>query len=34
MGWEEEHVSKIIRRYVGLSAATKEAVRLLNRMRT
>ena len=30
MGWEEEHVAKIIRRYVGRSAATKAAIRRLN----
>jgi integrase len=31
MGWEEEHVSRIIRRYVGRSAATKALIRLLNK---
>jgi integrase len=31
MGWEEEHVSKIIRRYVGRSAATKALIRQLNK---
>jgi integrase len=31
MGWEEEHVAKIIRRYVGRSAATKAIIRQLNR---
>jgi hypothetical protein len=31
MGWEEEHVARIIRRYVGRSAATKEIIRQLNR---
>lgn len=30
MGWEEEHVSKIIRRYVGRNAATEAAIRRLN----
>jgi integrase len=30
MGWEEEHVSRIIRRYVGRSAATKAIIRQLN----
>ena len=27
MGWEEEHVAKIIRRYVGRTAATKAIIR-------
>jgi integrase len=31
MGWEEEHVAKIIRRYVGRAAATKAAIAQLNR---
>jgi integrase len=31
MAWEEEYVSKIIRRYVGRSAATKELIARLNR---
>jgi integrase len=30
MGWEEEHVAKIIRRYVGRTAATKAIIRQLN----
>ncbi len=30
MGWEEDYVSKIIRRYVGRSAATKAIIRQLN----
>jgi integrase len=30
MGWEEEHVARIIRRYVDRSAATKELIRKLN----
>lgn len=30
MGWEEEHVAKIIRRYVGRSAATKALIHQLN----
>jgi integrase len=34
MGWEEEHVAKIIRRYVGRAAATKEIIRQLNERRT
>jgi integrase len=33
MGWEEEHVDKIIRRYVSRTAATKEAIRLINKAR-
>jgi integrase len=32
MGGEEEHVEKIIRRYVGRNAATKAAIAQLNRM--
>jgi integrase len=31
MGWEEQHVDKIIRRYVDRSAATKAIIRQLNR---
>jgi integrase len=31
MGWEEEYVEKIIRRYVGRNAATKAAIEQLNR---
>jgi integrase len=31
MGWEEDHVSKIIRRYVGRSAATKALIQQLNK---
>jgi hypothetical protein len=34
MGWEEEHVRKIIRRYVGRAAATKALIRQLNEKRT
>jgi hypothetical protein len=30
MGWEEEYVAKIIRRYIGRAAATKAIIRLLN----
>jgi integrase len=30
MGWEEERVTRIIRRYVGRSAATKQVIKLLN----
>ena len=30
MGWEEAHVEKIIRRYVGRSAATKAIIQQLN----
>jgi hypothetical protein len=26
MGWEEDHVEKIIRRYVGRNAATRTAI--------
>jgi len=33
MGWEEEHVAKIIRRYVGRSAATKAVIAQLNKAR-
>ena len=31
MAWEEEHVAKIIRRYVGRTAATKAIIQQLNR---
>jgi len=31
MGWEEEHVGKIIRRYVGRAAATRAIIRQLER---
>lgn len=31
MGWEEEHVEKIIRRYVGRTAAIKATIEQLNR---
>ncbi len=31
MGWEEEHVGRIIRRYVSRSAATEEIIRKLDR---
>lgn len=34
MGWEEEHVARIIRRYVDRTAATKAMIRLLNEKRT
>ena len=34
MAWEEEHVAKIIRRYVDRSAATKDLIRQLNERRT
>ena len=30
MGWEEEHVARIIHRYVDRTAATKELIRLIN----
>ena len=30
MGWQEEYVAKIIRRYVGRAAATKAVIRQLN----
>lgn len=33
MGWEEEHVEKIIRRYVGRDAAIKAAIQTINRAR-
>jgi Phage integrase family len=31
MGWEEEHVARIIRRYMGRSAATKAIIQQLNK---
>src|SRR4029077_470441 len=31
MGWEEEYVARIIRRYVGRSAATKAIIQQLNK---
>ncbi len=34
MGWEEEHVARIIRRYVDRSAATKAMIAQLNERRT
>lgn len=34
MGWEEDYVAKIIRRYVGRTAATKAAIERLNRERS
>jgi integrase len=34
MGWEEEHIARIIRRYVDRSAATKAIIRHLNERRT
>jgi integrase len=34
MGWEEEHVARIIRRYVDRSAATKAIIHQLNKTRT
>jgi integrase len=34
MGWEEEHIARIIRRYVDRSAATREIIRQLNEKRT
>jgi hypothetical protein len=30
MGWEEKHVAKIIRRYVGRTAATEALIRQIN----
>lgn len=33
MGWEEEHVARIIRRYVGRAAATKAIIRQLNEVK-
>jgi integrase len=34
MGWEEEHVARIIRRYVDRSAATKAIIRQIDKGRT
>jgi hypothetical protein len=34
MGREEEHVGRIIRRYVGRAAATQDLIRRLNERRT
>ena len=34
MGWEEESVARIIRRYVGRNAAIKELIRKLDEART
>ena len=34
MGWEEEHVARIIRRYVDRTAATKAIIRQLNENRS
>jgi integrase len=34
MAWEEDHVAKIIRRYVDRAAATKALIRQLNERRT
>jgi integrase len=34
MGWEEDHVARIIRRYVDRSAATKAIIQRLNEKRT
>jgi integrase len=34
MGWEEEHVAKIIRRYVDRKAATRAIIKQLNERRT
>jgi integrase len=34
MGWEEDHVRRIIRRYVGRAAATRALIRQLNERRT
>ncbi len=33
MGWEEDHVSRIMRRYVGRSAATQAIIRQMNETR-
>jgi integrase len=33
MGWEEEYVAKIIRRYVGRAAATKAVIAQLDQAR-
>jgi integrase len=34
MGWEEEHVSKILKRYVGRAAATQAIIEQLDKRRT
>ncbi|MFZ0986645.1 MAG: site-specific integrase, partial [Xanthobacteraceae bacterium] len=34
MAWEEEHVARIIRRYVDRTAATRAILRQLNKKRT
>jgi integrase len=34
MGWEEDHVARIVRRYVGRAAATKAIIQQLNERRT
>lgn len=34
MGWEEDHVQRIIRRYVGRTAAIRETIQLLNKRGT
>jgi integrase len=34
MGWEEDHVDRIIKRYVGRTAATQALIRQLNERRT
>ncbi len=34
MAWEEEHVERIIRRYVSRTAAIKERIQKLNEART
>jgi hypothetical protein len=34
MAWEEEHVAKILRRYVDRAAATKALIRQINEKRT
>lgn len=34
MAWDEEHVERIIRRYVDRSAATKALIKQLNETRT
>ena len=33
MGWEEDHVARIMRRYVGRAAATKAIIRRINEAR-
>jgi len=33
MSWEDEHVARIIRRYVGRSAATQAIIRQINEAR-